>query len=337
MPPFEVVITHLELTPADFKPKRVDRPDVSFSHVTPPMPALNRFFYMTVGGPWFWMERRSWTVEKWSERLSQTDRFETWILAIGGVPAGYVELQRLAPEVVEIDYLGLIPSVIGGGLGAHLLSSAVDRALAMGASQVLLNTCNLDHPRARANYEARGFKAVRTETKKREIPANAPGPWDGADSASELLRHAVAVVAYRGAKALRDAPPDFAQFRVGPSTREPLGILAHVNDLYDWALWLAKGEWIWNNSTPGTWDEEVARFHAGLEAFDAYLKSNAPLGNTPELLVSGPIADSLTHIGQINMLRRLTGAAVKGESYAKAEIVAGRLGAEQAPPRYEFD
>ena len=158
-----------------------------------------------------------------------------------------------------------------------------------------------------------------------------------AENARELLRHAVAVVAYRGAKALRGAPSDFATLKAGTSTREPLQILAHINDLYDWALWMAKGEWTWNNSHPGTWEQEVARFHAGLAAFDAYLASDAQLGNSAEILISGPIADSLTHIGQLNMLRRMGGSPVKGESYAKAEIVVGRVGPKQSPPKREFD
>ncbi|MEA3247853.1 MAG: hypothetical protein U9Q74_17020 [Gemmatimonadota bacterium] len=158
-----------------------------------------------------------------------------------------------------------------------------------------------------------------------------------AATARELLRHAVAVVAYRGAKALRGAPVGFGGFRAGSDTREPLRILAHVNDLYDWALWMAKGQWKWTDSMPGTWDAEVARFHAGLAAFDAYLESDAPLGHPAELLVAGPVADSLTHIGQINLLRRLAGSPVRGESYAKAEIVSGRVGPQQAAPRREFD
>ena len=180
MPPFEVIITHLELNPDEFKPKRSDRSDVAFSHVNPPMPELNRFFYMTVGARWYWLDRRPWRLSQWKERLANKDRIETWILSVAGVPVGYVELERKGGDVVEIDYMGLLPSFIGGGLGAHLLTSAVERALAMGATRVLLNTCNLDHPKARANYEARGFRAVRTEVKTKEIPTVAPGPWEGA-------------------------------------------------------------------------------------------------------------------------------------------------------------
>lgn len=180
MPPFDVVITHLELDLGDFKPKRSDRTDVAFSHVNTPIPELNRFFYAAVGGRWFWLERRPWTLAEWAEKLANKDRIETWILSVAGVPAGYVELERRGSDVIEIDYLGLLESFIGRGLGAHLLSMAVDRAIAMGARKVLLNTCNLDHPKARANYEARGFRAVRTEVKNKEVPAEPPGPWEGA-------------------------------------------------------------------------------------------------------------------------------------------------------------
>jgi GNAT superfamily N-acetyltransferase len=180
MPLFDVVITHLELAREDFKPKKSPRTDVAFSHADPPQPALNRYFYMTVGGPWFWLERRGWTMAQWTEKVCNPEVVETWILSVGGVPAGYVELDRKGPGIVEIDYLGLLSTFIGGGLGAHLLTSACERAFAMGASTVLLNTCNLDHPKARSNYEARGFRAVRTEVKNKEIPAIPPGPWDGA-------------------------------------------------------------------------------------------------------------------------------------------------------------
>jgi hypothetical protein len=113
----------------------------------------------------------------------------------------------------------------------------------------------------------------------------------------DLLRHTVAVVAYRGAKSLRGAPPEFATFKPGPTSRQPIEILSHVNDLYDWALWMAKGKWTWSESTPGTWDHEVSRFHAGLAAFDAYLAGDGPLGHSAEALVAGPISGRSTCCG----------------------------------------
>ena len=152
-----------------------------------------------------------------------------------------------------------------------------------------------------------------------------------------LLRHAIATVAYRGGKTLRGAPPDFGGFRLGDGTRTPVEILAHIGDLYDWALHLAQGQHIWHDSIPLTWDAEVARFFAALERFDDYLASDGPLGFPPDKLFQGPVADSLMHFGQIALLRRRAGAPVRGENYFKADIATGRVGPEQASPRREFD
>jgi hypothetical protein len=154
--------------------------------------------------------------------------------------------------------------------------------------------------------------------------------------ARALLRHTVATLAYRGGKVLRDAPAHFADYPVAAGSRTPVRILAHVGDLLDWALWLARGERRWQDSAPLAWDMEVARFHAALERLDAYLASDAPLGSTAEMIFQGPIADALTHVGQLAMLRRLVGSPVRGENYAKADIVAGRVGADQTTPRVEF-
>ena len=156
-------------------------------------------------------------------------------------------------------------------------------------------------------------------------------------SERDLLRHTVAVVAYRGGKALHGAPASFAEFKQGTTTRTPVRILAHINDLYDWALSLAKGHERWRDSTPGAWEAEVTRFFVALNAFDDYLASAAPLAMSAERLFQGPVADSLTHVGQLTMLRRLAGSPVKGENYAKADIVVGRVGPAQSGSVTEFD
>jgi hypothetical protein len=157
------------------------------------------------------------------------------------------------------------------------------------------------------------------------------------DPKRELLRHIVATIAYRGGKAVRGAPPAFAAFAVGDKTRTPARILAHVGDLFDWALSIAKGKQAWQDSTPMAWDDEVARFFRTLGAFDAYLASNEALAAPAEQLFQGPLADALTHVGQLTMLRRLSGASMKSENYYRADIAAGRVGSEQIPPKREFD
>ena len=157
------------------------------------------------------------------------------------------------------------------------------------------------------------------------------------DPTRDLLRHTVATLAYRGGKTLRGAPAEFAGYRAAQTTRTPSQIVAHIGDLLDWSLSVAKGKEEWHNSAPLAWHREVERFFAALERFDAYLAADAPLHESAEKLFQGPIADALTHVGQIAMLRRMAGSAVRGENYHRAEIAAGRVGPEQTPPRREFD
>jgi hypothetical protein len=158
-----------------------------------------------------------------------------------------------------------------------------------------------------------------------------------ADGKRQLLRHMLATIAYRGRKALTGAPEGFAALRIGETSRSPGEILAHICDLYDWASWLAKGEHVYNESAPGEWEADVARFFAALKTLDDYLSSDEPLGRSPELMFQGPIADSLTHIGQIALMRRIAGRPVRGEAYLRADIAIGRVGPEQSPPNWEFD
>ncbi len=158
-----------------------------------------------------------------------------------------------------------------------------------------------------------------------------------AETGRKLLRHAVATVAYRGGKALRGAPESFAKFRIGGATRAPVKLVAHVGDLFDWALSMAQGKPAWKDSEPLAWDQEVERFFATLAAFDDYLGSNEPLHAPVEKLFQGPVADALTHVGQLAMLRRVAGAPIRAENYAMAEIVVGRTGANQTAARREFD
>jgi len=152
-----------------------------------------------------------------------------------------------------------------------------------------------------------------------------------------MLRHTLATLAYRGGKALRGAPPEFASYRCAPGTRTPGEILAHLGDLLDWALSLANGAQRWQNSPVLEWEAGSARFFEGLGRLDARLASAEPLACEPEKLFQGPIADALTHVGQISMLRRMAGAPVKAENYFTAAIAAGGVGFEQAAPRREFD
>jgi hypothetical protein len=153
----------------------------------------------------------------------------------------------------------------------------------------------------------------------------------------QMLRHALATLAYRGGKTLRGAPEGFSGFRASASTRTPGQVLAHIGDLLDWALSIAQGKQEWCNSQLQSWEMDSQRFFAALAAFDEHLASGEPLGAPVEKLFQGPIADALTHVGQIAILRRMADAPVRAENYFRAEIVAGRVGPNQAAPKREFD
>jgi hypothetical protein len=156
------------------------------------------------------------------------------------------------------------------------------------------------------------------------------------DPKLELFRHALATLAYRAGKALRGAPETFAEFRCGESSRTPGQILAHMGDLFDWALSIAQGKQKWHDSKPLPWEKEVERFFASLKSFDDYMASGAPVAAPLEKLLQGPVADALTHTGQLTMLRRMAGVAMKSENYFMAEISVGRVGVEQVSAKKEF-
>jgi len=173
MPAVEVTITYLEMEhPAMLRGRRTARAGVTFERVDPPAADIASRFYGTVGRRYFWFERADWTAAQWQDDLAKPGT-ELWILRVDEADAGYVHLTQPAPRTREILYLGLLSGFEGEGLGAHLLTCAVERAWESGADRVLVNTCTLDHPRALANYQARGFEVVRTLAEWRQLPTDA--------------------------------------------------------------------------------------------------------------------------------------------------------------------
>ena len=147
------------------------------------------------------------------------------------------------------------------------------------------------------------------------------------DDKRQLLRHTVAALAYRASRALDGAPESFATF--DGCGRQPIQILAHMGDLFDWALSSVQGSERWHNSNPLPWQQEKARFFAALKAFDDYLASDQLLHAAAEPLFQGPTADALTHVGQLAMLRRIAGSKTCGENFFVAKITVGQVSEEQ--------
>jgi ribosomal protein S18 acetylase RimI-like enzyme len=173
VPAVNVTITYLEMEhPSMLRPRRVARDGVTLERVHPPTPDVAARFYREVGAPWHWVDRLQWTDAQWSGELTR-DGTELWVLRVDGKDAGFFQLLMPRPGVSEIHYFGLLPGLEGQGLGAHLLTLAVERGWDMGAEKVILNTCTLDHPSALPNYLARGFEIVGTHTERRELPEHA--------------------------------------------------------------------------------------------------------------------------------------------------------------------
>ena len=152
----------------------------------------------------------------------------------------------------------------------------------------------------------------------------------------KFLRHALATLAYRGGKVLRDAPESFADFVAGDNGRTAGQILAHLGDLMEWALSMAEGQQKWHDSKALPWKDELGRFYFALKAFDDYLASDKVVHAPLDRLFQGPVADALTHVGQLAMMRRMAGCKMSGENYYAAEMRVGHVGAEQAAPKREF-
>ncbi len=156
------------------------------------------------------------------------------------------------------------------------------------------------------------------------------------DPLRTMLRRIIASLAYRAAKTVRDVPATFATYRLDAKSRTSTELLAHMGDLFDWSLSMVRGQNIWHESTPLEWEHEVDRFYESLKKFDEYIASDAAIACSLDRLFQGPIADAFTHVGQLAMMRRLSGAPIIGENYFKADIVIGRVGVEQSKPRRIF-
>ena len=154
------------------------------------------------------------------------------------------------------------------------------------------------------------------------------------DDQRELLRHTLAALAYRVTRALENAPINFGNFN--GAGRRPVEIVAHMGDLLVWSLSIAMGSSLWNETEPLDWPQEVQRFYRTLASLDAFLASKSKLYAPVERLLQGPIADALTHTGQLAMLRRLAGAPVKGEDFYLAAITIGQVGSVQPAPVKTF-
>lgn len=151
------------------------------------------------------------------------------------------------------------------------------------------------------------------------------------DADRRLLRHFLAAIAYRTNKAVTDAPESFAGFRVGAGVRTPHQLLRHMSDVLGYARMTFSGG-RWRAHTLPTFEEEVTRLHEQLELLGEVIATEKFSEFTPDQLLQGPLADTMTHAGQLAMLRRLCGAPIPPENFIVADIDTGNVSPDQPPP-----
>ena len=149
------------------------------------------------------------------------------------------------------------------------------------------------------------------------------------DGRRALFLHLLATIAYRARYALRGAPESFGSFQAGNQVWTPAELVRHMTSVLGYARSCFEGERPRIDPLPDL-AAEVARFHAMLEDVAGHVRAGAELkGMTEEQLLQGPIADALTHVGQLAMLRRLSGSPVQRGSFIQADVDPANLGPEQ--------
>jgi hypothetical protein len=153
------------------------------------------------------------------------------------------------------------------------------------------------------------------------------------DDKRSLLRHFLAALAYRTQKALRDAPPEFANFRPAPQVRTPHELIRHMDSVLGYSRTYFLGGF-YQPPTFTDFSAAIAHFHEVLTDVARHIELGTPLhGITPEILLQGPFSDAMTHAGQLALLRRLSGSPVPPENFIFADITPENLSPNQPQPR----
>jgi len=174
----EVTTTHLTMNSQSlFRPKYRDDERLTLQKVGIPNPNLNHFFFANVGNPFQWFSRLSWNYKDWYDYVHKAN-VQTWVGYKQGSPYGYFELES-QNGTIEMKFFGILKQFIGQGLGAHLLSHAIDQAWATTqVNRIYLHTCTLDHESALKNYLARGFTIEKQDTEFETIPDDDDLIWN---------------------------------------------------------------------------------------------------------------------------------------------------------------
>ena len=160
----ETIVTYLEMTAA---PRHAEVPaplrKLALLRAQKPTVSFYRYLYDAVGRPWTWVDRKRLSDDELAA-IIQDDHVEIYVLYVGGVPAGYAEIDRRRESEIELAYFGLVPEFTGQGLGSYLIDWVIRRAWDYGPSRLWVHTCTLDHPSALSLYQRFAFTPYKRET-----------------------------------------------------------------------------------------------------------------------------------------------------------------------------
>jgi GNAT superfamily N-acetyltransferase len=170
------LVTYLEMTaPPAAAPLPPPLPGIEIHRARQPTVSFYRYLYDAIGRDWTWVTRKLLADDELGAILADP-AVEVNVLWVGGVPAGYAELDRRQPPDVELGYFGLLPEFVGRGLGRYLLDWTVRHVWRSRPRRLWLHTCDLDHPRALAVYQKSGFRAYDERLEQLELPESVAAP-----------------------------------------------------------------------------------------------------------------------------------------------------------------
>ena len=163
------VATYLEMLepPAP----RPDPPGVAcaLERVREPDPNWYRKLFQRVGAPWLWSSRLGCSDDV-LQQILRDPGVEVYVVRANGEDAGLLELDFCVDGACEISFFGLLPKVVGSGIGRWLMNRTLERAWTRNVKRVWVHTCNLDHPAALPFYIRSGFRPYKREVEIYDDP-----------------------------------------------------------------------------------------------------------------------------------------------------------------------
>ena len=163
----EVKRNYLEINSLkDLKEGNKPSENYSLSLIDPINFQLNKFFYKNIGKNHKWVDRLSWSEEKWINYVSSKN-VQTFVFKYKDDLVGFFELIfHSEKKETEIAYFGILEEYQNKKLGSYLLSEAIKKSFKNNVNRVWVHTCSLDHKNALNNYISRGMKIYKTEIVK---------------------------------------------------------------------------------------------------------------------------------------------------------------------------